>query len=145
MSDALDRVTRATTKRANADEAWKRSIRDAHASGLSLRAIAEIAGVSHVRVLQIARDDQPARKAKEWAVYRMFDGDELLYVGMSSRTDARLKEHRGSAQWWDRVTRTTLEHFETKDEAMQAERAAILAEDPPFNARKTPTRAHAAT
>lgn len=51
----LARVKRATKRRATAEEEWRVAIREAHAEGVSLRAIAQAAGVSHVRVLQIVR------------------------------------------------------------------------------------------
>lgn len=53
----LTRVKRATKRRAAAEEEWRVAIREAHAEGASLRAIAEAAGVSHVRVLQIVRGE----------------------------------------------------------------------------------------
>ncbi len=51
----LTRVKRATKRRAAAEEEWRVSIREAHANGESLRAIAQVAGVVHTRVLQIVR------------------------------------------------------------------------------------------
>lgn len=50
-------VRRATKRRAESEEAWRVAIREAHAQGLSLRAIAKEADVSHVRVLQIVRGE----------------------------------------------------------------------------------------
>lgn len=64
MSDAqkvgsLAWLKRATKARdlahSRADAAWYEAIRQAHADGSSLRVIADHAGVSHVRVLQIVR------------------------------------------------------------------------------------------
>lgn len=46
-----------TRKRAESEEAWRVAIREAHASGMSLRAIAECVGVTHPRVLQIVRGE----------------------------------------------------------------------------------------
>jgi hypothetical protein len=55
MSDPLTSVKRATTRRSEANAAWRAAIREAHAEGSSLRQIAAAAGVSHVRILQIVR------------------------------------------------------------------------------------------
>lgn len=54
---ACNRVHRAATKRAVAEENWKAAIRAAVAGGVSLRRVGEAAGVSHVRVLQILRGE----------------------------------------------------------------------------------------
>jgi cell division protein FtsL len=53
----LLRVRRATARRSRVDDEWRQAIREAHAAGESLRAIAREAGVSHVRVLQVVRGD----------------------------------------------------------------------------------------
>jgi len=50
----LREVSRAADRRAKAEAAWRQSIVEAHAAGLSLRQISEAAGVSHPRVYQIA-------------------------------------------------------------------------------------------
>jgi DNA-directed RNA polymerase specialized sigma subunit len=52
----LARVKRSANSRAIAEENFRLAIRDAVARGLSTRAIAESAGISHVRVSQIARE-----------------------------------------------------------------------------------------
>ncbi len=52
----LTRVKRATKRRAAADEEWRVAIREAHAEGESLRAIARAAGVTNPRVHQIVRE-----------------------------------------------------------------------------------------
>lgn len=46
-------LKRATSRREASDEAWHKAIHDAHAAGLSVRAIAPLAGISHQRVHQI--------------------------------------------------------------------------------------------
>lgn len=55
MVESILRVRRATKRRARNEQEWREAIRTAHAEGVSLRVIAEAAGVSHVRVLQITR------------------------------------------------------------------------------------------
>jgi len=53
---ALQRVRKTTKRRVDAQDDWVEAIRDAAAAGVSLRKIGELAGVSHVRVLQITRE-----------------------------------------------------------------------------------------
>jgi len=48
-------LRRATKRRKRSESAWRAAIIEAHGAGVSLRVIAEAAGVSHVRVLQITR------------------------------------------------------------------------------------------
>ena len=55
--DALGRVRQATRKRTNADREWHAAIQQAVSEGHTLRQVAVAAGVSHVRVLQISRED----------------------------------------------------------------------------------------
>ena len=49
------RVKRATSNRERSEREWRESIIAARAAGVPLRTIAEAAGISHVRVLQITR------------------------------------------------------------------------------------------
>lgn len=56
-ADSLARVKRAAGRRVSASAAFKQAVVGAQADGKSLRAIAEAAGVSHVRVLQILRGE----------------------------------------------------------------------------------------
>lgn len=53
----LTRVKRATKRRAAAEEEWRVAIRETHAEGESLRAIAKVAGVSNPRIHQIVRSE----------------------------------------------------------------------------------------
>lgn len=53
MRPYLTAVTRAAAKAASASQARDDAIRDAHAKGATIRAIAEAAGLSHSRVHQI--------------------------------------------------------------------------------------------
>lgn len=67
-------------------------------------------------------------------LYRFFDeNDTLLYVGISSRGPQRWKEHSVNRPWWHKVAKSTIEHYETRGTALQAEREAILAERPLYN------------
>lgn len=53
----LTRVKRAANRRASADSEYRAAILAARDAGHSLRQIADAAGISHVRVLKIARGD----------------------------------------------------------------------------------------
>lgn len=53
--DHAARIKKAIKNRERSDAEWVAALRAAHADGLSLRAIAALAGVSHVRVLQLVR------------------------------------------------------------------------------------------
>jgi transposase-like protein len=52
----LTRVRRATARRSRSDTEWRAAICAARDAGLSYRVIAEAAGVSHVRVIQLLRE-----------------------------------------------------------------------------------------
>lgn len=76
-------------------------------------------------------------------LYRFFDGDDnLLYVGCSLTWPTRLAAHEREKDWWENVTRVTLDHFPTREIAAEAEVAAITHEGPRYNKRpgNYPTR-----
>jgi transposase-like protein len=54
---AIQKVKRATASRTRSEQAWKDALREARDEGVPLRTIAEAAGISHVRVLQILRGE----------------------------------------------------------------------------------------
>lgn len=67
-------------------------------------------------------------------LYRLFDAQQqLLYVGISMRAWARLHEHADSKHWWPDVKSITTEHFSTRRDVSEAERAAIAIENPRYN------------
>lgn len=67
-------------------------------------------------------------------LYRFFNPQGvLLYVGISKKPFERWKQHRGDKPWWLEIATVTLEHFDTRREAMSAEEAAIKGEGPLFN------------
>lgn len=55
---SLAEVRQATRQRTTAEARWREKIRQAVAGGQTLRAVAQAAGVSHVRVLQITREEK---------------------------------------------------------------------------------------
>lgn len=67
-------------------------------------------------------------------LYRHFGREgELLYVGISLSPTYRLSQHRIGSPWFEQIANITVEWFETRQEALDAERAAIIAEQPMFN------------
>jgi len=68
------------------------------------------------------------------AVYRLFDENgALLYVGMSSDAEARIRAHRSTSVFGWRIRSTTVSDFPTRAAAAAAEREAIRDEAPLFN------------
>lgn len=67
-------------------------------------------------------------------LYRYFDEfGRLLYVGISKDADKRDGQHASLSSWHQFATQRTLEEFESRDEAMDAEALAIRDECPVFN------------
>ncbi|MEH3135371.1 MAG: GIY-YIG nuclease family protein [Mycolicibacterium neoaurum] len=81
-----------------------------------------------------AHGDQSRPKAGESHIlYRFFAGDELLYIGITNNPWTRTKAHQSDKSWFRAVTRSTMEHFDTRAELIEAEIAAIQAEKPKHN------------
>lgn len=78
------------------------------------------------------------------ALYRVFgDVDLLLYIGISDDFGRRWKDHAKTQPWWGEMRRLTVDHwYDTRDEALDAEAAAIFSEQPKYNVmhRKQPER-----
>lgn len=67
-------------------------------------------------------------------LYRHFDKDGvLLYVGISLSALGRLGQHADSSHWFKSIVSLTMEHFESRPEAMAAEVKAIKCEKPVHN------------
>lgn len=68
------------------------------------------------------------------ALYRIRgEADLLLYIGISNGLAIRWNGHQSVQPWWDEVRLITVEWYETRTEAEDAEKAAILAEQPKYN------------
>lgn len=68
------------------------------------------------------------------ALYRHFDEDGvLLYVGVTNNLDSRTRSHTRHSQWSIFAARSEAEFFDTRAEALAAERRAIKEEQPLFN------------
>src|SRR3954453_14405675 len=73
------------------------------------------------------------------ALYRVFGENDLpLYISISNNFGRRWKQHAKQQPWWDEMRRLTVdEWFASRPEAELAEDAAIKAEKPKYNKRKT--------
>lgn len=68
------------------------------------------------------------------SLYRHFDREQkLLYVGVSISAVKRLGEHALHSHWHSQIANVTIEHFETRKEAIAAEKEAIESEKPLHN------------
>lgn len=68
------------------------------------------------------------------ALYRHYDKDGvLLYVGISLSAIARLAQPRRGARWFEYISRVEIEQFDSRKEALQAEKDAIAKEQPFYN------------
>lgn len=73
-------------------------------------------------------------RGKPTTLYRFFDADgKLLYIGITEVGAMRFGGHRGTKHWWWEVANITTEHFECRDDALDAEADAIRAESPQYN------------
>lgn len=70
------------------------------------------------------------------AVYRLFDERGIiLYIGVTDHPKRRWGTHASTKEWWPQVHTKKLVWFESRDEALAAERAAIFDEEPVHNVR----------
>lgn len=67
------------------------------------------------------------------AVYRIWHEDQLLYVGASYNPWLRYGAHQSTNVWAKSATRMDIQWFETRAEALRAERVAIATENPALN------------
>lgn len=78
--------------------------------------------------------EQPPQPWEETALYRHFDAaGRLLYVGISLSVVARTARHMMYAHWSRQVATISIERHPTRDKALAAEAAAIVAEHPLHN------------
>ena len=66
-------------------------------------------------------------------LYKFWNNNELLYVGISLNVFARLSQHKRDKSWWDEITEITVKHYDTRDEALDAEAKAIKESGPKYN------------
>lgn len=71
------------------------------------------------------------------SLYRHFGPDkELLYVGVSLNHVARLAQHSSLSDWANTIETVTIEYFDSRELALEAETLAIRSETPTHNIRK---------
>tara|TARA_R110000751_G_scaffold5653_1_gene25520 strand:+ start:272 stop:850 length:579 start_codon:yes stop_codon:yes gene_type:complete len=78
-------------------------------------------------------DQMPAPKEIKTALYRHFNGEDLLYIGISLSHINRLKDHTKYSYWADEITRIEIEYFGSRSLALRAEAKAIHTELPKYN------------
>lgn len=67
-------------------------------------------------------------------LYRHFNKDDkLLYVGISLCAVHRLVTHRTESEWFEEITKITIESFNSSEDALKAEYEAIQKEFPIYN------------
>jgi hypothetical protein len=75
-----------------------------------------------------------ATAGKRTCLYRFYDeSGRLLYVGVSYDPDQRQRQHMATQRWAPLVAKREDEWFETREDALHQEAAAILDEGPIFN------------
>jgi len=71
------------------------------------------------------------------SVYRHFDKNgQLLYVGLTKDLFKRQYSHALKADWRRDISYITIQHFESKQEAIDAEYIAIKEENPVWNNKR---------
>lgn len=77
-------------------------------------------------------------KDDEWTtLYRHWGrNNTLLYVGISLSAVGRLSDHKRDSEWYWEIEKVTCEHYETREEALEAETIAIQQENPKYNKQK---------
>lgn len=82
------------------------------------------------------RQSIPAWPGRTCGLYRCFDAeDRLLYVGISFKVWARWQQHSLRSPWFHEVRKVTIERFESRGHAADAEREAVAKEKPVHNER----------
>lgn len=67
-------------------------------------------------------------------LYRLFDdAGELLYVGIGTFPQHRISDHRRLKPWASEIRSTSVEWYDSRDEALAAEAVAIKTERPAHN------------
>lgn len=68
------------------------------------------------------------------ALYRLYDGQgRLLYLGITHDTKQRWARHAHDQNWWHLVARKDVTWFDTRDEALAAEKRATSSEHPLYD------------
>lgn len=81
-----------------------------------------------VVIAQASQAQSPAQLYRHWDKAGL-----LLYVGIACNHVNRLSQHRADSAWFPLIENITIEHFESRQAALNAERIAIVKERPIFN------------
>lgn len=83
----------------------------------------------------MTNDERKAKAGNDpCQLYRHFAADgKLLYIGISLSAVNRLSQHSEHAPWFREIARVEIEPHPTREAAMKAEVAAIMAERPLYN------------
>lgn len=74
------------------------------------------------------------KPAESTTLYRLRDiAGRLLYVGIAGNPGRRFDQHAKDKAWWGEVASVNLQHFDSRPEALKAEREAIELELPVYN------------
>ena len=72
--------------------------------------------------------------SKPTSLYRHYNkDDQLLYIGVSLSAYARLSQHKANSEWAKSSVKMTTETFDNREDALKAEKNAIINECPLFN------------
>lgn len=75
------------------------------------------------------------------ALYRLYAADgTLLYVGVTGKLSVRFYYHSREKRWWPQVYGKRITWYDQRAEAEEAERCAILGENPVHNVFHTPAQ-----
>jgi len=67
-------------------------------------------------------------------LYRHYNSTgELLYIGISLSVLNRLGQHKDNSHWFNSITNISIESYNTREEALIAERDSIINERPYYN------------
>ena len=76
----------------------------------------------------------PLFEVEKTALYRHYDrSDDLLYVGISTCAVTRLSAHARSSDWFSLISNVSIEWYDSRSDALDAECLAIFMERPRFN------------
>lgn len=68
------------------------------------------------------------------ALYRYYNlKDELIYVGISNNPVNRASEHKREKTWFTEIRRITVDWFDRRESALEAEKTAIQKYSPKYN------------
>jgi len=71
--------------------------------------------------------------SRQTALYHVHGKSDLLYIGVSNNFGRRWTEHAQKQPWWNNRQRMTVDWYNTRDEALDAEALAIFTEQPQHN------------